>query len=116
MTDGMLAREALERKEEWAFLSEAVGRLLSSSPEFRERCRGTLRGGRGFREFELDLRGALLAGAAAGASEVLSELDAEFDAPACGRCGGATGRAGARRAVCTFWIGRWASRVGAARG
>ncbi len=99
MTDGMLAREALERKEEWAFLAEEVGRLLASSAEFRGRCRGTLGGGRGFREFELDLRGALLAGAAAGASEVLSELDAEFEAPACGRCGAAMNRRGTRAAA-----------------
>ena len=39
MTDGVLARDALERKEEWAFPAAAVRRRLWSSPEFRERCR-----------------------------------------------------------------------------
>ena len=112
MTDGMLAREALERKEEWAFLAEEVGRLLASSAEFRGRCRGTLGGGRGFREFELDLRGALLAGAAAGASEVLSELDAEFEAPACGRCGAAMNRRGTRAAAPLSLLGPLSLRRG----
>ena len=86
MTEGMLARDALERKKAWAFLEENVLRLLASSPEFRELCRGVLTGARGFREFELDLRGALLGGAAA-VSEGLSALDAESGAPACGACG-----------------------------
>ena len=39
--------------------------MLASSPEFREICRGTLLGVRGFREFKLDLQGALFGGAAA---------------------------------------------------
>ena len=96
MTEGMLARDALERKEAWAFLEEKVLRLLSSSPEFRELCREVLGGGRGFREFELDLRGALLGGAAAAVSEGLSALDAESGAPACGACGSAMVRRGTR--------------------
>jgi len=53
-----LAREALERKEAWAFLVEGVRVLLASSPEFRERCREMLGSGRGCLEFEMDLRGA----------------------------------------------------------
>ena len=78
------------------FSGEKVLRLLSSSPEFRELCREVLGGGRGFREFELDLRGALLGGAAAGLSEGLSALDAESGAPACGACGSAMVRRGTR--------------------
>ena len=90
MTDGMLAREALERKEAWAFLDEAIRVLLASSPEFRERCREMLGSGRGCLEFEMDLRGAMLGGAAQGASEVLSELDGELAAPSCEGCGSRT--------------------------
>ena len=112
MTDVMLAREALERKEEWAFLVVAVRLLLMSSPEFRERCRGTLRGVRGFREFELDLRGALLGGAALGASEILSELDGEFEVPACARCGSAMHRRGTRSTVPLSLLGRLSLRRG----
>ena len=96
MTEEMLAQDALERKKAWAFLEAAVRRRLLSSPEFRELCREVLAGGRGFREFELDLRGALLGGAAAGVSENLSALDAESGAPACGACGSAMVRRGTR--------------------
>ena len=67
MADGTLAREALERKEAWAFLVEGVRVLLASSPEFRERCREMLGSGRGCLEFEMDLRGAGRVGSAVGA-------------------------------------------------
>ena len=96
MTEEMLAWDALKRKEEWAFPEAAVRLLLLSSPEFRELCRGVPTGARGFREFELDLRGALLGGGAAAVSEGLSALDAESGAPACGRCGSAMVRRGTR--------------------
>ena len=96
MTDGMLAREALERKEAWAFLGDGVRMLLASSPEFRERCREMLGSGRGCLEFEEDLRGAVLGGAARGASEVLSELDGELSAPSCEGCGARMHRRGTR--------------------
>ncbi len=102
MTEGMLARDALERKKAWAFLEEKVLRLLASSPEFRELCREVLGGGRGFREFELDLRGALLGGAAAAVSEGLSALDGESGAPACGACGSAMVRRGTRSTAPRF--------------
>ena len=68
--------------------AEEVRGLLTLSPKFAALCRRMLAGGSGgFREFELALRGALLAGAAAGASEVLSALDGELEAPPCGECG-----------------------------
>ena len=112
MTDGMLARDALKRKEEWAFLEEKVRRVLASSPEFRELCRETLSGGRGFREFELDLRGGLLGGAAAAVSEGLSALDGESEAPACGRCGSAMVRRGTRSTAPLSLLGPLSLRRG----
>ena len=96
MTDGMLAREALERKEKWAFLGGEIGRLMASSPQFRERCMELLLGSGGFLDFETDLRGGLLEGAAQGLSAVLSELDGELEAPSCGRCGSRMHRRGTR--------------------
>ena len=78
------------------FSGAAVRRLLLSSPELRELCREVPTGARGFREFELDLRGALLGGGAAAVSEGLSALDAESGAPACGGCGSAMVRRGTR--------------------
>ena len=106
MTDGMLAREALERKEAWAFLGDGVRMLLASSPEFRERCREMLGSGRGCLEFEEDLRGAVLRGAARGASEVLSELDGELDAPSCEGCGARMHRRGTRALSPLSLLGR----------
>lgn len=96
MTDGMLAREAQERKEKWAFLVEGMALFLSSSPEFRERCLEMLGSGLGSLEFETGLRGGLLDGGARGLSEMLSELDGELEAPSCGRCGSRMHRRGAR--------------------
>ena len=106
MTDGMLAREALERKEAWAFLGDGVRMLLASSPEFRERCREMLGSGRGCLEFEEDLRRAVLGGAARGASEVLSELDGELDAPSCEGCGARMHRRGTRALSPLSLLGR----------
>ena len=106
MTDGMLARDALERKDAWAFLDEDLRRLLASSPEFRERCREMLGSGRGCLEFEVDLRGAVLDGVARGVSEVLSELDGQLDAPSCARCGSRMHRRGARAAAPLSLFGR----------
>ncbi len=114
MTEGMLARDALERKKAWAFLEAAVRLLLLSSPEFRELCREVPTGARGFREFELDLRGALLGGAAAAVSEGLSALDAESGVPARGACGSAMVRRGTRSTAPLSLFGR--CRCGAATG
>lgn len=52
MTDGMLAREALERKDGWTFLAAEIGSLLASSAEFRGRCWRMLEGGGGGAELE----------------------------------------------------------------
>ena len=112
MTEGMLGREALERKRDWLFLAELVQLLLTSSPAFAALCRRMLLGGSGFREFELDLRAALLAGAAAGASEVLSSLDGELEAPPCGECGSARRRRGTRSVSPLSLLGRLELRRG----
>ena len=93
------------------FSGENVLRLLSSSPEFRELCREVLGGGRGFREFELDLRGALLGGAAA-VSAGLSAPDAESGAPACGACGSAMVRRGTRSTAPLSLLGPLSLRRG----
>ena len=113
MTDDMVGREARERKEDWFFLAEEVRGLLTLSPKFAALCRRMLAGGSGgFREFELALRGALLAGAAAGASEVLSALDGELEAPPCGRCGSARRRRGTRSMSPLSLLGRLSLRRG----
>ena len=113
MTDDMVGREALERKEDWFFLAEEVRGLLTLSPKFAALCRRMLAGGSGgFREFELALRGALLAGAAAGASEVLSALDGELEAPPCGECGSARRRRGTRSISPLSLLGRLSLRRG----
>ena len=113
MTDDMVGREALERKGDWFFLAEEVRGLLTLSPKFAALCRRMLAGGSGgFREFELALRGALLAGAAAGASAVLSALDGELEAPSCGRCGSARRRRGTRSMSPLSLLGRLSLRRG----
>ena len=112
MTDWMLAREALERKEGWAFLVEGIGRLLASSPEFREQCREMLGSGRGSLEFELGLREAALGGTARGLSAVLSELDGELEAPSCERCGSRMHRRGTRSLSPLSLLGLLALRRG----
>ena len=112
MTDTMLARGALERKEAWAFLVEGVRMLLASSREFRAQCREMLESGRGCLEFEEDLRGAMLGGAARGMSEVLSELDGELAAPSCGRCGSRMHRRGTRALSPLSLLGRLTLRRG----
>lgn len=66
MTEGMLAREALERKEKWAFMAEGVALFVASAPAFRERCLEMLASGLGSLDFETGLRDGLLAGAARG--------------------------------------------------
>ena len=112
MTEGMLAREALERKERWEFLAEEARLLLASSPAFRERCLGMLGSGAGSLDFETGLRGGLLDGAARGLSEVLSELDGELEAPSCGRCGSRMHRRGARWLSPLSLLGRLELRRG----
>ena len=112
MTDGMLAREALERKESWAFLAAEIGSLLASSAEFRGRCWQMLEGGACGLEFEVGLRGAVLDGTARGLSEVLSALDGELAAPSCERCGSRMHRRGRRSLSPVSLVGRLALRRG----
>ena len=112
MTDGMLAREALERKEQWAFLAREIGQLMASSPKFRERCAELLLGSGGFLDFETDLRDGLLEGAAQGLSAVLSELDGELEAPSCERCASRMHRRGTRSLSPLSLLGRLELRRG----
>ena len=56
-----LEQSFLERKDAWAFLAVEVGGLLASSAGFRGLCWKMLESGGGGAEFELGLRGALVA-------------------------------------------------------
>ena len=90
MTDGMLARQARERKDEWSF---RAGRWADCC---RRRSSGRVAGdaaGRpGLPRVRVGSAGRSAGRRGDGRLEVLSELDAEFDAP--DRALGIAGRAG----------------------
>ena len=96
MTDGMLAREARERKEKWGFLADEVGALLDTSSEFAALARAAAYGEEDFGEFERGLREAVLSGTGAGLSAALTAADAEREAPDCAACGSAMRRRATR--------------------
>ena len=102
MTERMLAREALERKEKWEFPRLEVGRLVEGSEELGALAAALVAGDGDFGAFERGGRGALLEGFAEG----LSALDAAREAPTCGECGSRMRRRGSRRLSPVSLFGR----------
>ena len=109
MTERMLAREALERKEnreKWEFPRLEVRRLVEGSEEFGALAAALLAGDEDFAAFERGGREALLEGFAEGLSARLSALDAAREAPTCGECGSRMRRRGSRRLSPVSLFGR----------
>ena len=109
MTERMLAREALERKEnreKWEFPRLEVRRLVEGSEEFGALAAALLAGDGDFAAFERGGREALLEGFAEGLSARLSALDAAREAPTCGECGSRMRRRGSRRLSPVSLFGR----------
>jgi len=109
MTERMLAREALERKEnreKWEFLRLEVRRLVGGLEELGALAAALLAGDEDFAAFEGGGRGSLLEGFAEGLSARLSALDAAREAPTCGECGSRMRRRGSRRLSPVSLFGR----------